>query len=68
MTDGLKHLDTALELGRQLARGEKVRLTKECPWCHGQGWYITTTEVAGIGGVPKTVKCERCKGTGRVPA
>ncbi|MCK4511290.1 hypothetical protein KAW64_06095 [bacterium] len=67
MTDGLRHLDTALELGRQLGRGEKVRLTKECPRCEGSGklqvWDYKTPDGAG-----RVEVCPDCKGTGRIPA
>jgi len=68
MTDGLRHLDMALELGRQLGRGETVRLTKECPRCEGSGKVLegdVDMEGALVG---LRVTCPDCKATGRVPA
>ena len=81
MTDGLRHLDMALELGRQLGRGEKVRLTKECPRCEGHGelpeggqfWEDDYSNQRGYAtsesrGCDNYEVCPDCKGTGRIPA
>lgn len=80
MTDGLRHLDMALELGRQLGRGEKVRLTKECPRCKGHGelpeggqfWEDDYSNQRGFAtrdsrGCDNYEECPDCEGTGRVP-
>ena len=78
MTDGLRHLDMALELGRQLGRGEKVRLTKECPDCGGSGECPDNADFGGecdngkVGGDagerPWEIEdCPKCDGAGECP-